>query len=95
MSNIVPTTPALIALIVFRSFFVNPFFWIHYGEHKQLQYQNILSLSIEPTLKRGFVLSQSEGKYITSAKQAKHCKQLILMYHDGNITTEIQHDWTI
>lgn len=57
-----------------------------------LQYQNILSLSIEPTLKRGFVLSQSEGKYITSAKQAKDCNQLTLTYHDGNITTEIQND---
>ena len=57
-----------------------------------LQYQNILSLSIEPTLKRGFVLTQSEGKYITSAKQAKDCNQLTLTYHDGNITTEIQND---
>lgn len=61
-------------------------------ENIGLQYQNILSLSIEPTLKRGFVLSQSEGKYITSAKQAKDCNQLTLIYHDGNITTEIQHD---
>ena len=61
----------------------------------ELQYQNILSLSIAPTLKRGFVLTQSEGKYITSAKQAEQCKQLTLTYHDGNITTEIQNDRAI
>lgn len=65
---------------------------IYTHKNMGLQYQNILSLSIEPTLKRGFVLTQSEEKYITSAKQAKNCKQLTLTYHDGNITTEIQND---
>ena len=58
----------------------------------KMQYHGVLSLSIEPTLKRGFVLTQSKGKYITSAKAAKTCRQLTLNYHDGKIQTEITHE---
>ena len=57
-----------------------------------LKYKGILSMSIKPTLKRGFVLTQSKGKYITSAKQAKQHTKLNLIYHDGKITTEIKSD---
>lgn len=58
-------------------------------------YKNILSLAIEPTLKRGFTLTESKGKYITSAREAVKNKELTIIYHDGRIQTEVKDDKTI
>lgn len=63
-------------------------------KHKiTMYYRGILALSIEPTLDRGFSITQSlDGKYITSAKQAQQYQSMIITYHDGKILTEIKHD---
>ena len=58
-------------------------------------YKNILSLAIEPTLKRGFTLTEVKGKYVTSAREAEKINELIVIYHDGKIKTEVKHDKTI
>lgn len=55
-------------------------------------YKSVLSLAIEPTLKRGFVLTKSQGKYVTSAKDAKKNSELTLIYHDGDVQTEVKDD---
>ena len=55
-------------------------------------YQSILSLSIAPTLSRGFALTKNNNHYITSKKQAKTCQLLTIQYHDGEITTEVNDD---
>lgn len=54
-------------------------------------YRQILAISIEPTLNRGFSVTKSKnGKYISSKKQAVKCKELEIMYSDGNIKVEVQ-----
>ena len=53
-------------------------------------YQNIINKSINPTLKRGFAITKSQNKYITSLKNAKRCKYLIINYYDGKIKTEVK-----
>ena len=54
-------------------------------------YRQILAISIEPTLNRGFSVTKSkDGKYISSKKQAVKCNELEIMYSDGNIKVEVQ-----
>ena len=54
-------------------------------------YKGILSMSIEPTLQRGFAVTQSNGKYITSASDAKNQKNITITYLDGQIKTEVRN----
>jgi exodeoxyribonuclease VII large subunit len=54
-------------------------------------YKGILSMAIEPTLQRGFTVKQSNGKYVTSAKDARKCQSLTVTYHDGELITEVKH----
>jgi exodeoxyribonuclease VII large subunit len=55
------------------------------------KYKGVLAMSIEPTLQRGFALTQDgDGKYITNAKDAKKSKELTITYHDGNVKTEVK-----
>ena len=54
-------------------------------------YRGILSMSIEPTLQRGFAVTKSDGKYVTSIADAKQCQTLMVTYHDGELITEVKH----
>ena len=54
-------------------------------------YKGILSMVIEPTLQRGFTVTQSNGKYVTSAKDARKCQSLTVTYYDGELTTEVNN----
>jgi exonuclease VII large subunit len=49
-------------------------------------------MSIEPTLQRGFAVTKSGGKYVTSIADAKKCQTLTVMYHDGELTTEVHNE---
>ena len=48
-------------------------------------------MSIEPTLQRGFAVTESGDKYVTSVADAKKCQSLTVMYHDGELITEIRN----
>ena len=62
-------------------------------EKIDVKYRNVLSLSIEPTLQRGFTVTQdTDGKFITSSKEAAKSKELIISYHDGKVTTEVKRN---
>ena len=54
-------------------------------------YRGILSMSIKPTLQRGFAVTKSDGKYVTSIADAKQCQTLMVTYHDGELITEVKH----
>ncbi|MDA0911003.1 MAG: exodeoxyribonuclease VII large subunit [Proteobacteria bacterium] len=54
-------------------------------------YRGILSMSIEPTLQRGFAVTKSGDKYVTSIADAKQCQSLTVTYHDGELITEVKH----
>ena len=54
------------------------------------KYKSILSMSIMPTLERGFSLTQDQnGKYITSFSETKNIDQITITYHDGKIKTKV------
>ncbi|MCF6777907.1 exodeoxyribonuclease VII large subunit [Thiotrichales bacterium 19X7-9] len=52
-------------------------------------YKSILSMSIEPTLNRGFSLTKVDNKYITSKKEAIKYNQLAIQYYDGEIQAKV------
>jgi exodeoxyribonuclease VII large subunit len=55
-------------------------------------YRGILSMSIEPTLQRGFAVTKSGDMYVTSVADARKCQRLTVTYHDGELITEVRHD---
>jgi exonuclease VII large subunit len=58
-------------------------------------YQTILSMAVEPTLKRGFALTQdTRGRYITTAEKAYKHNELTITYQDGTVPVEIKHERT-
>ena len=63
--------------------------------HKQMSenlYKQILSLSIEPTLERGFSVTKSlNDKYVTSQKSALGYSNLEIIYSDGKIQVEVKN----
>ncbi|MED7789170.1 exodeoxyribonuclease VII large subunit [Francisella sp. 19X1-34] len=65
----------------------------YYSQTSEYLYKQILSVSIEPTLKRGFSVTVSQdGKYITSHKQAQKCSVLDIVYVDGKIQVEVKNN---
>ena len=66
---------------------------LSYARHNCEQcYQNILSLSITPTLTRGFACTYAREQYITSAAQARQLPGLTIMYHDGKLDVETSYE---
>ena len=62
----------------------------HSSKEIERKYKSILSMSIDPTLKRGFSITQdTNGTYITSLNEAKKLDEIIINYHDGNIITKV------
>ena len=62
----------------------------HYTQTSEYLYRQILSVSIEPTLKRGFSITKStDGKFITTQEQAKKHSNLNIVYSDGQIQVEV------
>ncbi len=55
-------------------------------------YRGILSMSIEPTLQRGFAVTKSGNMYVTSIVDARKCQTLTVMYHDGELIMEVKND---
>ncbi len=55
-------------------------------------YKGVLSLSIDPTLQRGFAVTTDNGKYITSSTQANQCESLNVKYHDGDVQVTIKRE---
>lgn len=63
----------------------------YYNQTSESLYKQILSVSIEPTLKRGFSLTKTtDGKYITTQKQAQAYSDLEIVYADGYIQVEVK-----
>ncbi|ASG67673.1 exodeoxyribonuclease 7 large subunit [Francisella halioticida] len=63
----------------------------YYNQTSEYLYKQILSVSIEPTLKRGFSVTVSQdGEYITSYKQVENYSILDIVYADGQIQVEIK-----
>ena len=63
----------------------------YYSQTSEYLYKQILSVSIEPTLKRGFSVTVSQdGKYITNYKQAQKYSTLDIVYSDGKIQVEVK-----
>lgn len=54
-------------------------------------YRGILSMSIEPTLQRGFAVTKSGDIYVTSVADARKCQTLTVTYHDGELITEVKY----
>ncbi|MFC4892700.1 exodeoxyribonuclease VII large subunit [Pseudofrancisella aestuarii] len=64
----------------------------YYGSSSDYLYRQILSVSIEPTLKRGFSITKSrEGKFITTKEKASKQKNLIIVYSDGIVNVEVEN----
>lgn len=64
-----------------------------YRQSSEYLYKQILSVSVEPTLKRGFSVTKSlDGKYITSQKQAQKHSNLEIVYADGQIQVEVSNN---
>ncbi|MFT4693212.1 MAG: exodeoxyribonuclease VII large subunit [Francisella sp.] len=62
----------------------------HYTQTSEYLYKQILSVSVEPTLKRGFSITKSDdGKYITTQAQALKHSNLNIVYSDGQIQVEV------
>ncbi len=62
----------------------------HYTQTSEFLYKQILSVSVEPTLKRGFSITKStDGKYILSQAQAEKHSNLNIVYSDGQIQVEV------
>ncbi|QIW10417.1 exodeoxyribonuclease VII large subunit [Francisella sp. LA112445] len=65
----------------------------YYNQTSEYLYKQILSVSIEPTLKRGFSVTLSQdGKYITNYKQAQKYSTLDIVYSDGKIQVEVKNN---
>ncbi|MBK2094826.1 exodeoxyribonuclease VII large subunit [Francisella philomiragia] len=65
----------------------------YYNQTSESLYKQILSVSIEPTLKRGFSLTKTiDGKYITTQKQAQAYSDLEIVYADGHIQVEVKEN---
>ena len=63
----------------------------YYSQTSEYLYKQILSVSIEPTLKRGFSVTMSQdGKYITNYEQAQKYSTLDILYSDGKIPVEVK-----
>lgn len=64
----------------------------HYTQTSEYLYKQILSVSVEPTLKRGFSITKSDdGKYITTKEQAEKYSNLNIVYSDGQISVEVKN----
>ena len=64
----------------------------YYNQGSEYLYKQILSVSIEPTLNRGFSISTDiNGKYITTKAQAVKQQNLTLKYQDGEIQVEVKN----
>ncbi|WP_071664793.1 exodeoxyribonuclease VII large subunit [Francisella frigiditurris] len=64
----------------------------YYGSSSEYLYRQILSVSIEPTLKRGFSVTKSnDGKFITTKEKAQKQKNLVIVYSDGMINVEVKN----
>ena len=64
----------------------------YYTQMSEYLYKQILSVSVEPTLKRGFCMTKSDdGKYITAQAQAKKYSNLNIVYSDGQINVEVKN----
>jgi exodeoxyribonuclease VII large subunit len=62
----------------------------HYTQTSEYLYKQILSVSVEPTLKRGFSITKSnDGKYITTREQAEKYSNLNIVYNDGQLSVEV------
>lgn len=72
---------------------INSMFKARLHEEKSIidhKYKSVLSMSIEPTLKRGFCVTRClSGEYITSSKDAKGVMEVV--YHDGSRKIEVKH----
>ena len=67
----------------------------HYTQTSEYLYKQILSVSVEPTLKRGFSITKSDdGKYITTQAQAQKYSNLNIVYSDGQISVEVKNGST-
>lgn len=65
----------------------------YYSQTSEYLYKQILSVSIEPTLKRGFSVTVSQdGKYITNYKQAQKYSTLDIVYSDGKIQAKVKNN---
>ena len=62
------------------------------SERIKNMYKHILSLSIEPTLSRGFTLVKTKDKYITSADEASKHADFTIIFNDGEINMERPDD---
>ena len=64
----------------------------HYTHTAESLYKQILSVSIVPTLNRGFSITKTtDNKYITNKKQAQKYSNLNIVYADGQINVEVKH----
>ncbi|APC91397.1 MULTISPECIES: exodeoxyribonuclease VII large subunit [Francisella] len=63
----------------------------YYNQASEYLYKQILSVSIEPTLRRGFSITKTQnGKYVTSQKQAQQYLNLEIVYVDGQVQVEVK-----
>lgn len=65
---------------------------VYNSERIKSMYKHILSLSIEPTLSRGFALVKTKDKYIASAVEANKHADFTIMFNDGEINMERPDD---
>ncbi|AJC49010.1 exodeoxyribonuclease VII large subunit [Allofrancisella guangzhouensis] len=62
-----------------------------YSRSNEYLYKQILSLAIQPTLRRGFSLTKMiNGEYVTTKKQAQSQVSLEVIYYDGKIKVEVE-----
>ena len=54
-------------------------------------YKGILSVSIHPTLQRGFCLTKYKENYVTSSQSAKKHDNILIIYSDGEVHTKVHH----
>ncbi|MDE4988279.1 exodeoxyribonuclease VII large subunit, partial [Francisella tularensis subsp. holarctica] len=65
----------------------------YYNQAREYLYKQILSISIEPTLRRGFSITKTkDGKYITSQKQAQKNLNLEIIYAEGQVQVEVKNN---
>ncbi|MDE5014420.1 exodeoxyribonuclease VII large subunit, partial [Francisella tularensis subsp. holarctica] len=63
------------------------------NQESEYLYKQILSISIEPTLRRGFSITKTkDGKYITSKKQAQKYLNLEIIYADVKVQVEFKNN---
>ncbi|MFV9972478.1 MAG: exodeoxyribonuclease VII large subunit [Francisella endosymbiont of Hyalomma asiaticum] len=65
----------------------------YYNQASAYLYKQILSVSIEPTLRRGFSITKTQdGKYVISQKQAQKYLNLEIVYADGQVQVEVKNN---